>query len=144
MLNVKVGPASGLPGRSQWIAFGAEGRVARQPPGRNNENNWMTGDPCNATTTWYGLTCASSGDVSDVVELQLGTNGLAGSLPTELGEMTEMTSNMDLGKNSITGSIPTELGGMTGMSSRFSLGSNSLSNAIPTELGGMTGIESYW
>ena len=86
----------------------------------------MTGDPCEAPT-WYGLTCASSGDVSDVVQLQLGTNGLAGSLPTELGEMTEMTSNMDLRQNSITGSIPTELGGMTGMRSYFYLSSNRLS-----------------
>ena len=101
----------------------------------------MTGDPCE-TPTWYGLTCASSGDVSDVVQLQLGTNGLAGSLPTELGEMTEMTSNMDLRQNSITGSIPTELGGMTGMESGFYLDSNSLSDAIPTELGGMTGMKS--
>merc|ERR1719230_2416440 len=82
-----------------------------ESPGGSSSNswtsktNWMTGDPCEAPT-WYGLTCASSGNVSDVVELQLGTNGLAGSLPTELGEMTEMTSNMNLGQNSITGSIP--------------------------------------
>ena len=90
----------------------------------------MTGDPCEAPT-WYGLTCASSGDVSDVVQLQLGTNGLAGSLPTELEEMTEVTSNMDLRSNSITGSIPTELGGMTGIESSFYLDVNTLVTRSP-------------
>ena len=93
----------------------------------------MTGDPCEAPT-WYGLTCASSGDVSNVVQLQLRTNGLAGSLPTELGEMTEVTSNMDLRSNSITGSIPTELGGLTGITQYFDLSSNRLCGSVPADV----------
>ena len=97
----------------------------------------MTGDPCEAPT-WYGLTCASSGDVSDVVELQLGANGLAGSLPTELGGMTGMSANLDLRSNSLSNAIPTELGGMTGMETYFWLHVNKLNSSIPTEIGLMS------
>ena len=42
--------------------------------------------------------------------LELQANGLAGSIPTQLGYMVDVT-NMQLNVNEFTGAAPTELGG---------------------------------
>ena len=65
---------------------------------------------------------------------------LWGTIPTELGSLTSLTS-LDLSGNSLWGTIPTELGSLTGLTS-LDLSGNSLSGPIPTELGSLTSLTS--
>ena len=45
----------------------------------------------------------------------LQNNGLVGSLPTELGQLTAV-STLTVAVNDLTGTLPTELGGMSALS----------------------------
>ena len=56
-----------------------------------SNDGWMgdpdgKGDPC--TTSWYGVTCSSDGEVT---RLHAVNNNLNGTLPTQLGDLTLMT-----------------------------------------------------
>ncbi len=66
--------------------------------------NWSTGT---AIGSWDGVTV--SGTPNRVTGLSLGSRSLTGSIPWELGSLSELT-NLDLSGNSLTGSIPPELG----------------------------------
>lgn len=65
--------------------------------------NWLSGSPC--TTSWYGISCSGS----YVVELELGTNDLSGSLPSEIGLLTGVTS-IDISDNDLSGALPSQCG----------------------------------
>ncbi|KAK3274158.1 hypothetical protein CYMTET_17643 [Cymbomonas tetramitiformis] len=60
-------------------------------------------------------------------------NGLTGTLPTELGMLSEVYS-LELDQNSLTGTVPTELG-MLSEVYRLYMSKNSLTGTVPTELG---------
>ena len=96
----------------------------------NNGWNGAAGTECD----WYGVGC-SYGSVSRIV---LDDNSLSGSIPAELGNLTNLTS-LYLNVNSLTGSIPSELGNLTNLVF-LSLNNNSLSGSIPTELGNLTKV----
>ena len=78
-----------------------------------------SGDPCSGTP-WYGLTCNSDGEV---VVLNLGFNSLSGTIPTQLGLLTSLTSGavdvyaveVFLDSNELTGTVPSEIGALTAM-----------------------------
>ncbi len=99
-----------------------------------NNSNWLTGDPC--VNAWFGITC----DVGDttVTQLQLVGNGLDGTLPATLGNLSNL-EQFNLGLNQLTGSIPTSLGNLKNV---WFMGfwSNQLMGGIPTELGAMTSL----
>lgn len=97
--------------------------------------NWMTaGLPCNS---WYGVTCNSQNYVSSV---SLTDNGLSGSLPTDIGRMTQLANVLALGENDVTGQVPTEVGRLSLLTAGIELTSNKLSSStLPTELGLLTG-----
>ncbi len=66
------------------------------------DDGWLSpGDPC----TWTGITC----DAGRITQLALPENGLAGTLPTELGLLAYLT-RLDLSGNRLSGQIPPELG----------------------------------
>jgi len=92
--------------------------------------NGAAGTECD----WYGVGC-SYGHVSRLI---LNDNSLSGSIPAELGNLTNLTS-LYLNINSLTGSIPPELGNLTNLTF-FSLANNSLSGSIPAELGNLTNL----
>jgi hypothetical protein len=83
---------------------------------------------------WFGVTC-SSGSVAQIV---LNGNSLSGSIPSELGNLSNLTY-LHLGSNSLTGTIPSELGNLTKLTYIF-LFSNSLTDSIPSELGNLTNL----
>ena len=91
---------------------------------------WMgaAGTECD----WYGVTCLNG----NVASLVLNNNSLSGSLPPELGNLTNLTT-LYLFNNSLSGIIPSELGNLTNLTS-LGLSDNSLSGSIPAELGNLT------
>ena len=93
----------------------------------NNGWNGAAGTECD----WYGVGC-SYGSVSRIV---LDDNSLSGSIPAELGNLTNLTS-LYLNVNSLTGSIPSELGNLTNLRG-FSLGDNFLTGPLPQWLSDM-------
>ncbi len=101
--------------------------------GPNWINTWDLSQPVN---TWYGVNMALDG--CSVIDLQLGNNGLVGSLPDELGNLSNIYG-LWLYNNQISGSIPTSLGNLSNMSSLF-LYNNQLSGSIPRELGNATAL----
>ena len=55
------------------------------------KTNWMNGsDPCTTRSTWHGVTCSGG----EVTSLSLYSNGLTGTLPTEVGQLTAITQSL--------------------------------------------------
>lgn len=95
-------------------------------PTWTNSTNWLASDlPC----TWHGVSCASGA----VTFLLLGSNGLAGSIPAELGDLSKLVI-LSLPFNQLTGAIPPELGRLSDLLF-LNLFGNRLTGAIPPELG---------
>jgi Leucine-rich repeat (LRR) protein len=96
-----------------------------------SNSNWKVGNPC--TNNWYGVTCNSDGLVT---ELALQSNNLVGNIPTEIGNLTQLTS-LNLRGNQLTGAIPPEIGNLTQLTILY-LYDNQLTGSIPTQIGNLT------
>lgn len=96
-----------------------------------DNTNWgKTSDPCD----WYGISC---NDAGGLYKINLGSNGLSGSIPTEVGMLTQLT-HIYLHQNALKCPIPTEIGELTKLSV-LNLWSNfNVNEGIPTELGKLT------
>ena len=111
-----------------------------------NGEQWQSNDNwSNATNTmpdaqtldsWYGVTVDTV--VGRVSELRLKENGLYGEIPSELGNLSNLT-NLELGHNSLSGPIPPELGQLTQLTALW-LNYNTLSGPIPPELGNLSNL----
>ena len=71
----------------------------------------------------------------------LTSNRLSSTLPSQLGNLKNLTQGLSLHYNSIESSIPTELGNHVRLTSCLSLHSLSLSSSIPSEFGQLTLME---
>ena len=110
---------------------------------------------------WFGVTCSSGvvtrlilnnnsltgtipselGNLTNLTWLQLSRNSLSGGIPSELGNLTKLTwLTLDL-NYSLAGSIPREVGNLTNLK-LLNLSDNSLSGSIPSELGNLTKLTS--
>ncbi len=98
-----------------------------------DNSGWMTTTPC----TWYGVTCGGS-----VTTLNLSSNNLNGTIPTEIGNLTSLVT-LDLRSNSLSGGIPTEIGSLS-LLQKLDLRNNSLSGSIPTSIDGMSSLRSLY
>ncbi len=96
----------------------------------HRKRNWTT---TGSIRNWQGVSTNSSGFVT---ELSLKDNNLSGTLPPELGNLTQLTQ-LDLEYNELTGPIPPELGDLPQLR-RLVLGANELTGTIPPELGGLS------
>ena len=76
--------------------------------------------------------------VEDTDSLDLSNNQLTGSIPPEIGNLTNLTW-LWLNDNQLTGSIPPEIGNLTNLT-RVSLYDNQLTGSIPSELGNLTNL----
>ena len=88
-------------------------------PGWTNSRNWKTAA---ALDKWHGVTTDADGRVQ---RLSLSFNGLSGTIPEELGNLTNLQSLNLLG-NDLNGPIPAELGNLTNLQ-RLYLSQNGLS-----------------
>jgi len=101
----------------------------------NNNDGWLvTNTPC----SWYGVSCASG----HVTSLDLASNQLSGSIPPELGNLTNL-QYLSLGGNQLSGSIPPELGNLTNLQGLY-LYDNQLSGSIPPQLGNLTNLKELY
>ncbi len=95
----------------------------------NPDNNWnVTNTPC----SWTKITCGDE----HVTELMLHSNQLSGSIPSELGNLSQLTF-LTLWSNQLSGPIPSELGNLSQLTS-LDLWNNQLSDSIPSELGNLS------
>ncbi len=88
-----------------------------------------------AVCSWEGITCTNG----SVTELYLYNNELSGSIPPELGNLTNLQV-LGLPLNQLSGSIPPELGRLTNVTF-FALFSNQLTGSIPPALGNLTNVQ---
>jgi Leucine-rich repeat (LRR) protein len=93
--------------------------------GWTHRDNWLTGP----LSTWYGLTIID-GRVMHVI---LDNNNLTGTIPVEIGSITECT-NINLTSNKLTGPIPSQIGNLSKLAS-LTLSFNNLTGEIPQSVG---------
>ena len=96
--------------------------------------NWSANVPI---TKWEGIILG--GTPSRVTELQLGSFGLTGSIPSDIGGLTALTV-LALWQNDLTGVIPPELGNLPNLIWVY-LQRNQLDGDIPSELANLANLE---
>ena len=84
---------------------------------------------------WKGVRIAAG----RVVGLRLSSQGIVGTIPSELGSLANLQS-LSLSENRLTGGIPKELGSLANLLS-LSLSENQLTGEIPKELGSLANLQ---
>ena len=97
-----------------------------------NSANWKTSAPLG---DWYGVTTDTAGRV---IELNLWSNNLTGSIPPSVGKLDRLES-LDLTYNALIGPLPSELGRLARLRD-LSLYRNELTGRIPPELGSLANL----
>ena len=105
---------------------------ATDGPNWKSKTGWLSDRPLGQ---WHGVTTDGNGRVTYLV---LSNNQLSGTIPGELGNLTNL-KNLTLGYNQLSGAIPEELGKLTNLE-YLSLANNRLSGTIPGELGNLTNL----
>ena len=91
----------------------------------DDSTNWLSDAPL---SEWHGVTTDTDGRV---MELSLAGNKLTGSLPAELGYLTNLQV-LELAGNSLDGALPAAWGRL-GSLEVLELAGNHLSGPLPTE-----------
>ena len=94
--------------------------------------NWGSSLPIGE---WHGVDANQDGRVTS---LTLADNALAGSIPSSLGDLTDLR-RLYLYANRLTGAVPSSLGNLTNLEHLF-LDANELSERIPPTLGRLANL----
>lgn len=100
--------------------------------GANWTNTWDLNAPI---STYFGVTLDANNRVAGI---SLTNNNLVGTLPAELGNLTNLDA-LSLQNNQLSGSIPSELGNLTNLTNLI-LFNNQLNGTIPTSIGNLTSL----
>lgn len=100
-------------------------------PNWTNNTNWLSTAPL---STWNGVVLFNG----RVRQLFLNGNNLNGTLPNEIGNMSDLHLFYLIG-NQLSGNIPTTIGQMTMLQIFNALG-NDLTGQIPTSIGNLTNL----
>ena len=90
-----------------------------------------------ALSSWHGVTVDGDGRVT---RLDLDDNGLAGTLPAALGDLSEL-EQLDLQNNALSGALPAELADLTNLTSLLLNESRALTGPLPDGLRELSGLE---
>ena len=101
-------------------------------PNWTNNANWLSDQPVGR---WHGVTTNPNGRV---VGLSLPDNQLTGAIPSELGDLTNLT-RLELYGNQLSGGIPAELGNLANLEELY-LSDNQLTESIPTWMGALANL----
>ncbi len=133
---------------------------ATDGPNWVNNENWLTDA---ALGEWYGVDTDASGRVvrlefynndltgpipsemgnlGNLTELVLWFNNLSGAIPSELGNLRNLTE-LTLSANNLSGAIPPELVNLRNLT-KLELSANNISGAIPPKLGNLANLTSLW
>ncbi|MBC6472703.1 MAG: putative Ig domain-containing protein [Hormoscilla sp. GM102CHS1] len=82
------------------------------------------------------------GSLSNLESLSLLDNGLRGTLPSELGSLSNLES-LSLLDNGLRGTLPSELGSLSNLQ-HLILSKNSLRGTLPSELGDLSNLQWLW
>ena len=96
-----------------------------------NNAGWLINKELN---DWHGVTTNENGRVT---KLELGGNGLAGTLPSELGNLTALKT-LYLGNNRLSGAFPETVTKLVALD-YLSAGRNEFTS-LPNDLSGMTNL----
>ncbi len=88
-------------------------------------------------SSWHGVTTDSDGRVT---ALALNDNGLDGTLPASLGNLSEL-EQLDLRDNDLSGALPSELGNLTNLTSLLLNESRALTGPLPDGLRELSDLE---
>lgn len=103
-----------------------------------NGNSWNTSWDLEApVNTWHGVTIANN----KVVGIDLGFNNLKGSIPSSIGNLTNLQS-LKLFFNQIEGTIPSEIGNLKNLKV-LDLNSNNLVGQIPSSIGNLSQLNEF-
>ncbi|SNR28624.1 Por secretion system C-terminal sorting domain-containing protein [Maribacter sedimenticola] len=111
-------------------------------------DNWtISWDLSAPTDSWYGVTTDANGRVTNIL---IQSNGLVGTLPDELGNLSELQS-LELHRNFYIGYIPNILNGSIPSTFQnlkkleiLNLFATGISGTIPNEIGQMTALKELW
>ena len=102
-----------------------------------NHTNWCSDKPL---SEWYGVTLDYSQE--RVQYIHLSYNNLVGSIPEEIGNLTELYT-LDLSGNTLTGEIPSSIGNMHILGYLY-LNNNQLTGSIPQEIGNLSDLRACY
>ncbi|PXY41170.1 hypothetical protein DMB65_09455 [Flavobacterium cheongpyeongense] len=94
--------------------------------------SWVAEDQ----TGWYGISVYNG----HVVGIDLRSNFLGGTIPIEIGQLTQLQF-LDLSSNEVNGAIPPQIGQLTQLQS-LNLHANNFSSTIPSQIGQLTLLQS--
>ncbi|XP_020536640.1 probable LRR receptor-like serine/threonine-protein kinase At1g56140 isoform X2 [Jatropha curcas] len=101
----------------------------------------ITTDPCVQNATWSNenanprVHCDCIGNTCHITHLKIYALDISGEIPSELFMLKELM-DLNLGQNVLNGSIPPEIGQLSNM--QYLLGINNLTGLVPSELGNLT------
>lgn len=102
--------------------------------GWTNKANWCSDKP---VEEWYGVTVNGEGFVTGV---SFENNNLLGTIPAEIGNLTNLKSLRIVGEPGVTGSIPEEICNLESLETLQIENNESLSGNIPENIGDLTNL----
>ncbi len=123
----------------KWVGMGSRCRTAPTECGLPDPLPSEVQSFLQDTSGLSGSIPSELGDMTNLKELYLDGNLLNGSIPAELGNL-ENLETLSLVHNWIVGEIPSELGDLTNLKS-LTLNANKLTGQIPASLGNLTNLE---